>query len=150
MLASDLILDSSTAIAAGTSNSTTYSLLGGNSSSRSIRSVAAVATTNPKTFTTAHSVRTEKGFKTAANQSVPAPDLVFDRHLCRLDTNVVQTQCLDPNKRVTRSIQLVVETPRLGAESPTVVQLMDDLLSIVAMLRASTNANFVRLLNNET
>lgn len=150
MLASDLTLDSSTAISAGTANSTVYSLLGGNSSSQSIRSVAAVSTTNPKTFKIAHSVRQEKGFKTVANQSVPAPDLVFDRHLCRVDANVVQTQCLDPNKRVNRSTQIVIETPRLGTESPTTVQLIDDLLALVAMFRASTNANFVRLMNGET
>jgi hypothetical protein len=95
-------------------------------------------------------MRTEKGFKTVANQSVPAPDITFDRRLIRLDTNVVQTQMLDPMKRVNRSVQIVLESPRLGAESPTVTQVVDDLLAVVAMLRASTNANLIRILNSET
>lgn len=150
MLASDLSLDSSTAIAAGTAGTVTFSLLGGGQPSQSIRTVAALALTNPRSLKVAHSVRTEKGFKTVANQSVPAPDVVFDRHLIRMDTNVVQTICLDPNARVNHSIQLVIETPRLGASSPTVTNLMDNLLALVAMLRASSNSNFVRLLNNET
>jgi hypothetical protein len=150
MLASDLTLDSSTAITAGTSNSTVFALLGGNSPSQSIRSVAALATTNPRFLRIAHSMRTEKGFKTVANQSVPAPDITFDRRLIRLDTNVVQTQMLDPMKRVNRSVQIVLESPRLGAESPTVTQVVDDLLAVVAMLRASTNANLIRILNSET
>lgn len=150
MLASDLTLNSATAISAGSSNALVFSLLGGNSPTASLRSVAAVSTTNPVTFKIAHSVRVEKGFKTVANQSVPAPDITFDRHLVRRDSSVVQTTHLDPNKRVNRSIQIVVETPRLGAESPTVTQLIDDLLGLVSMLSASSNANLVRLLNGET
>jgi hypothetical protein len=98
MLASDLALNSADAITAGTSNSATYSLLGGNSTTASVRSVAAVATTNPKTFKIANSIRIEKGFKTVANQSVPAPDITFDRRLVRLDHNLVQTSHLDPTR----------------------------------------------------
>lgn len=150
MLASDLSLDASTAISAGTAGAIVFSLLGGNQSSQSIRTVASLATTNPRSLKVAHSVRTEKGFRTVANQSVPAPDIIFDRHLIRMDNNVVQSLCLDPNSRVNHSIQLVVETPRLGASSPTVTVLMDNLLALVAMLRASSNANFIRFLNNET
>lgn len=150
MLASDLTLDSSVAIAAGTANSTVYSLLGGNSPTSSIRSVAAVSATAPKTIRVAHSTRTEKSFKTVANQSVPAPDITFDRHLIRLDATIVQTQVLDPAARVKRSVQIVFESPRLGSESPTTTQLVDDLLALVASLRASTNANAIRLFNGET
>lgn len=149
MLASDLALNSADAIAAGTSNSATYSLLGGNSTTASTRSVAAVATTNPRTLKIANSVRIEKGFKTVANQSVPAPDITFDRRLVRLDHNLVQTTHLDPNKRVNASVQIVFEIPRLGAESPTVQAMIDMLLAITASLRASTNANAVRLFNGE-
>lgn len=150
MLASDLTIDASTAIAAGTAGSITFSLLGGNVNQRSTRTVASLATTNPRAIQIAHSVRTEKGFKTVANQSVPAPDIVFDRHLVRMDSNIIQSLCLDPNARVNQSIQIVIETPRLGASSPTPTNLMDNLLALVAMLRASSNANFIRILNNET
>lgn len=149
MLASDLTLDSSVAISAGTSNATVYSLLGGNSPNASVRSVAAVSTTNPKTLRIANSIRTEKGFKTVANQSVPASDIVFDRRLWRVDHNIAQTTHLDPNRRINASMQLVFESPRLGAESPTVATLIDMLLATVASLRASSNANAVRFFNGE-
>lgn len=148
MLATDLILDPSTSIAAGTSSPTTYSLLN-NVSGSSVRSAAAVAQTNPENFRIAHSVRTAKGFKTTANASVPAPDVIFDRHLCRLDINCVQTTHLDPEFRLNRSVQIVFEIPRLGAGTPTPLQMADDLKSIVSMLDASTRANLVRIFNGE-
>lgn len=148
MLSIDLTLDPSTAITAGTSSPTIYSLLN-NVAGSSIRAAAAVAQTNPENFKIAHTVRTAKSFKTSANASVPAPDVIFDRHLCRLDVNCVQTTHLDPEFRINRSIQLVMEVPRLGASTPTAAAIIDDLLSIVSMLRASTNANLVRILNGE-
>lgn len=150
MLAQDLILDSSTTIAAGTSNSTTYSLLGSNAANQSMRSVAASSTTNPATLRIAHSMRMEKGFKTVANQAVPASDVIFDRRLIRLDRNVAQTTHLDPTNRINDSVQIVFENPRLGTESSTVQARIDMLLAVVAMLRASTNANAVRFFNGET
>lgn len=149
MLAIDLSLDSSTAITAGTSNARTASLLGGNDPKSSVRSVAAVALTAPENLRISHTVRTAKGFRTAANASVPASDVLFDRHLVRLDKNVTQSTHLDPEFRINRSIQLVIESPRLGASTPTAAQLADDLLSIVSMLRAGTNANLIRVLNLE-
>jgi len=148
MLAIDLTLDPSTTITAGTSSPTIYSLLN-NVAGSSIRSAAAVAQTNPENFKISHSVRTAKGFKTVANASVPAPDVVFDRHLCRLDVNCVQTTHIDTDYRVNRSVQIVLEVPRLGGSTPTAAQLVDDLLSVVSMLRASSNANLVRILNGE-
>lgn len=148
MLSIDLTLDPSTAITAGTSSPTIYSLLN-NVPGRSLRSAAAVAQTNPENFTIAHSVSKEKAFKTAANPAVPAPDVIFDRHLCRLDTNCVQTTIYDPDFRINRSVLVQFVVPRLGASTPTPAQLADDLLSIVSMLRASTNANLIRVLNGE-
>lgn len=149
MLSTDLTLDPSTAITAGTSSPTVYSLLPGTTVNQTNRTASAVATTAPENFRVAHSMRTEKGFKTVANASTPAPDIVFDRHLCRLDINCVQTSRLDPNFRVNRSVQIVLEVPRLGSETPTVTQVADDLLSIVSMLRASSNANLIRVLAGE-
>jgi hypothetical protein len=149
MLSTDLTLDPSTAITAGTSSATVYSLLPGTTVNVTNRTASAVSQTAPENFRIAHSVRTEKGFKTPANASTPAPDIVFDRHLCRLDINHTQTSRLDPNFRINRSVQILIEVPRLGSESPTVTQVADDLLSIVSMLRASSNANLIRVLAGE-
>jgi hypothetical protein len=149
MLSQDLTLDPSTAITAGTSSPTVYSLLSASAGS-SVRAAAAVAQTNPETFKISHSTRLSKGFKTPANSSVPAQDVTFDRHLIRLDVNHPQTSRLDPNYLINRSVQIVLEVPRLGSETPTAAQLIDDLLSVVSALRASSNANLVRILNGET
>jgi hypothetical protein len=148
MLGIDLILDPSVAITAGASAPVTFSLLS-NVAGSSVRAAASLAQTNPRNFRIGHTTRTAKGFKTSANASVSAPDIIFDRHLTRLDINCVQTTHLDPEYRVNRSWQLVCEVPRLGASTPTAAQLAEDLLSIVSMLRTSTNANLVRILNGE-
>lgn len=148
MLSQDLTLNPSTAIAAGTNAATVYALLSA-TQGKSQRSVASVATTAPKVFQIAHSTRSAKAFKTAANASVPAPDIIFDRHLVRLDENVVQTTHIDPEFRVNRSVQLVLEVPRLGASTPTPTQIADSLKALVSMLDASTQANLIRILNNE-
>jgi hypothetical protein len=150
MLSSDLTLDPSTAITAGTASPTIYSLLNGNDPNSSVRSAAAVALTYPENLRIAHSKRAAKGFYQVASPALAAPPILFDRHLIRLDTNVAQTTHLDPEFRVNRSIQIVIEVPRLGASTPTHTQLADDLLSIVSMLRASTNANLIRILNLES
>lgn len=150
MLSTDLVLNPSTAIAAGSATPLTYSLLE-SVKGTSVRSDPSVATTNPRNVRISHSTRVSKTkFKLVANASVPAPDVVFDRHLVRLDSNVTQSTHLDPQFAINRSVQIVIELPRLGASTPTVVQLMDDLLAIVSMLRAGTNANLIKLLNNET
>lgn len=150
MLASDLVLNPSTSIAAGTNAAKTYALLQGTSSGKSIRSVASVALTHPDQITISHSTRIAKGFKTDANASVPAPDVIFDRHLVRVDQNLSQTGRLDPDNRINYSVQLVIETPRIGSDSPTSLQIADTLKAIVASLDASTRANLERVLNGET
>lgn len=148
MLATDLTLNPNTTIAQGTDSAVIYSLLS-NNNGKSTRSAASLSQTNPRQLSIAHSTRTSKGFKTAANASVPAPDVIFDRHLIRLDSNVEQASHLDPEYRVSRSIQIVIETPRMGADSPTSLELADDLKGIVSMLDASTRANLNRILNGE-
>lgn len=148
MLAIDLILDPSTAIAAGTSSPDTYSLLSNNQGS-SVRSVASKALTNPENLRISHSTRSLKGFRTQANSSVNAPDVIFDRHLVRVDFNCPQTTHLDPNFAINRSVQIVIEVPRLAGATPTAANISDDLKSVVSMLLASTNANLVRILNLE-
>lgn len=150
MLATDLTLNASTAIAAGTAADRVLSLVSQGADSRTVRAVAATALTQPQTLTISHSTRQVKGLKTQSNDSVAAGPVVFDRHLVRLDNNVTQSAYNDPLFQINRSVQLVIETPRLGASSPTATQIVDDLLAIVAMLRASTNANLVRILNRES
>ncbi|DAD52684.1 TPA_asm: coat protein [ssRNA phage SRR7976301_11] len=149
-LATDITLNASTTITAGTNADRVFSLLPSNANDRVQRSVASTALTAPQTLTIAHSKRVVKGMRTLSNNSVAAAPLYFDRHLCRLDTTVTQTAFSDPEFRASRSVQLTIEVPRLGAESPTTTQIIDDLLSMVSMLRASSNANLIRFLNGES
>lgn len=149
MLAIDLTLDPSTAIAADAADAKTYSLLS-SESGRAVRARADVATTNPKQLTISHSLRTLKGLRSVANSSVSGQDVVFDRHMIRLDENIVQTLVLDPEFKVNSSVYLVIETPRLGASTPTAAALAGGIKRIISMLLASTNANLVRVLNWES
>jgi hypothetical protein len=148
MLSTDLALDPSTAWTVGTSDSQTYSLLSINGE-RSQRSKASVATTNPSVLSLAHTVRSTKGLRSVDNSSVTGQTIMFDRHLIRLDTNVAQTLVLDPEFKVNRSVQLVIEVPRLGASTPTSTNMSDDICRIVTMLRTSSLANLIRVLNSE-
>jgi len=149
MLSTDLTLNPNTAITAGSADSLVYAITTSGDNT-TVRSVAASATTNPKQLKISHSVRTIKGLKSAANAALTGQDIVFDRHLIRLDKNVVQTKVLDPEQRVNRSVQIVIEVPRLAGETPTVTNLGDDLLSIVSMLNATTWANLTRIVNWES
>lgn len=149
MLSTDLTLNPATAVTAGTADSQVYSVIS-QGENQTVRSLAALATTNPKQLKISHSVRTIKGLKSAANAALTGQDIVFDRHLIRLDSNVVQTKVLDPEQRVNRSLQLVIEVPRLAGETPTVTNMGDDILRIVSMLNASTWANLQRILNWES
>lgn len=141
-------MDPSTAWSVGTSDSQTWSLLG-IAGDRSQRSKASVALTNPSVLTLANTVRTIKSLRSVSNSAVAGQDIVFDRHLVRLDTNVAQTLVLDPEFKVNRSVQLVLEVPRLGASTPTSTNMSDDICRIVTMLRTSSLANLVRVLNSE-
>lgn len=149
MLSTDLTLNPATAITAGSADSKVFAVTQ-TGENMAIRSVASLATTNPQQLKISHSVRTIKGLKSAANAALTGQDIVFDRHLIRLDKNVVQTKVLDPEQRVNRSIQIVIEVPRLAGETPTATNVGDDLLSIISMLNASTWANLVRVLNWES
>lgn len=150
MLAEDLILDPSIAIAAGTSSPSIYSRKGWTDLQSTVRSVASVALTAPENLKIAHTTRALKGLKTAANASVPATDVILDRHLVRLDIVVPTTTHSDPDFKIIKSCQLVIEVPRVGASTPTANSIADDLKSIVSMLFAASNANLVRLLNGES
>ena len=150
MLATDLVLNASTAITAGASAPITLSLLDA-AKGISVRNDPASALTNPKSLRIAHTTRTIKGLWDGTNSAVKGPDLIMDRHLCRLDKNIAQTRYLDPNFAVNYSIQLVLETPRgLGASNPTVAQIATSLLELVSSLLAGSNANLTRILNGET
>lgn len=145
-LASDLVLDSTAAIAVGTLPAITFSLIGG---TQSIRSDAVYSASNPRQLRFAHTTRKLKGFRDAVN-NFAAPDVTFDRHLCRLDFNIVQNRYLDPEFLIGSSIQLVVDTPRFGTSSPTTLDIGNRLKAMVSMLTAGSNANLGRWLNNET
>lgn len=145
-LPSDLVLDSTAAIGVGTLPALTLSLTGG---VQSIRSEAAYALTAPRTLRIAHAVRRLKGLRDQAS-NILAPDVVFDRHLVRFDSNVAQTKYLDPEFLINQSIQLVIEIPRLGASSPTPLDTAGRLKALVSMLTAASNANLFRVLNNES
>lgn len=148
MLATDLITNSSTAIPAGTAVARTFSLLE-STKGQSLRSDASVALSAPRTIRIAHATRSLKGLRDQTS-NLPAPDITFDRHLCRLDQNIVQTKYLDPNFAVNYSVQLVIEVPRLGASTPSAINVSDAIKHLISMLTASSDANLIRILNNET
>lgn len=141
----------STALTVGTSANLVFSLVstpmaGG----QSVRSVSAVATTAPHTLKVGHSTRFIKGMKYAANKSA-APDVTIDRHLIRVD-KVAATPTLgisDPNFQLTYGAQIVIEVPRLGADTPTTQSVMDQLLRLLVVLNPSSSAGLLRLLNGE-
>jgi hypothetical protein len=148
MLGNDITLNSLAQTPAGTDAATTYSILemaGG----KSTRASAADSATNPRTLKIAHSQRVLKGRKLATNSSVPGPDLIFDRRLYREDVNQAQTLILDPNGDANLSVQVVIETPRLGADSPSVIEVADAIKRFANFMTASSNANLIRFLNGE-
>lgn len=150
MLSQDLTLNPSDSIAAGTNASQIFSLLGGNVANKSVRSVASLATTAPRWLSIGHQSSVLKGFRTVANQAVPASDVVVDRRVIRLDYTLPQTTHLDPTFRIQDSVFVNFVNARMGSESSTVQARIDMLLALVAMLRASTNANAIRFFNSET
>lgn len=151
MLSTDLIVDPATAITAGTANSRTFSLLGGGTPERTVRSVASLANTQPYELSIGHLKRKLKGFKSFENASVPAPDVTVDRHTVRLDYNMPTDTLRDPDYRLKLVTQLTIELPRLGiTDTPTTVMIADSIKALASMLLATSNANLLRLLNHES
>jgi hypothetical protein len=148
----DLSNNPSTALTAGTSSALTFALVSApTAGSQSVRSVASVATTAPHVMKISHSVRLVKSLKYAANKQ-NAPDVVIDRHLVRVD-KVAPTPTLgysDPNFGITYGAQLVIEVPRIGADTPSAQLVMDQVLRCLVMLNPSSNAGLIKLMNNET
>lgn len=151
MLPVDLTLDSTIACPVGTLGAEVYSQLWPSSSQTGLsRSVSSVATTTPKTLTISHSVRKVKGLKSLANISIAAPDVIFDRHLVRIDRNVANTTWFDPEFKLNASIQIVLEVPRMGTSSPTTNLMASMLLQLTQMLTNTAYANLVRVCNGES
>lgn len=117
---------------------------------QSIRSVASVATTAPHILKIGHSTRSIKGLRYSATKQ-QSPDVVIDRHLVRID-KVAATPTLglsDPTFSITYGAQLVIEVPRIGADTPATQLVMDQILRIISMLNPSGNAGLIQLLNGE-
>lgn len=149
MLSTDISLDAGTAITAGTSLAQTYSLIGGASVEKTVRSVASTALSSPKELTIGHLQRRLKGFKTLANVSVPAPDVLIDRHTVRLQAHRGTADIYDPDCRITTVCQLTIEIPRVSP-ALTTIELADEIKKLVSFLLASSNANLIRIVNNES
>lgn len=151
MLSTDLILNPATPIPVGTSLSLTYSLLGGGTPEKTVRSVASSALSYPRELTIGHLKRKLKGFKTIANTSIPAPDVVIDRHYVRADYVINTTGFVyDPEGRLKASVAVTIEIPRTGTSTPTTTQIADNLKLMVSGLCADGNANLERVLNHES
>lgn len=146
----DLANNPSTALTAGTSANVSFALTSPPSGGRSLRSVAAVALSAPHTLEIAHSQRSISGLRYAATNQ-PAPDLIVDSHLVRVDKALPLTTLgiSDPQQRVRYGARLVLEVPRAGADAPSVQSVMDQILRIMVLLNPSSNAGLVRLLNGE-
>lgn len=151
MFAVDLTNNPSVPLTVGTNSTLNFSLLTAPAGSgQTVRSVASVALTAPHILKIGHSTRSIKGLRYAATKQ-SAPDVIIDRHLVRFD-KVAPTPTLgfsDPSFQITYGAQLVVEVPRIGADSPTTQQVMDQVLRIVTMLNPSSNAGLIQLLNGE-
>jgi len=149
MLADPLSLNSATAVTAGTSDVQSYGLLsvaGGNS----IRSVATLAASAPRTLKVVNATRSKRfaGNVLLAGTTVKTPvDVVTDVTTIRNDVLRVHSTAADPNFEITSWVQIQFGRPR-GC-SITVTQISDQLLAIVSMLNASTNANLTKILNSE-
>jgi len=149
MLADPLSLNSATAVTAGTSDAQSYGLLsvaGGNS----IRSVATLAASAPRTLKVVNATRSKRfsGNVQLAGTAVKTPvDVITDVTTIRNDVLRVHSSAADPNFEINSWVQIQFGRPR-GC-SITVTQMSDQLLAIVSMLNASTNANLTKLLNNE-
>lgn len=149
MLADPLSLNSATAITAGTSDAQSYglqSIAGGNS----VRSVATLAASAPRTLKVVRSTRTKrfKGNVELAGTTVKTPvDVITDVTTIRNDVFRAHASASDPNLEISSWCQVQFGSPR-GC-SMTVTQLSDQLLAIVSMLNASTNANLTKVLNGE-
>lgn len=150
MLPIDITLNASDSVPLGTAGPATYSLIGGGSMDRTVRSDASVALTVPRLFTTGHLQRKLKGFKSGANITVGAPDVIVDRHMVRLDNCIQAADFYDPDRRLTTSVQLVIEVPRLGTNTPSLVTISDRVKMLVSVLTINGNAHLSRILNNES
>lgn len=151
MFAIDLTNSPSAPLTAGTASVLNFSLLSAPmGAGQSIRSVATVATTAPHTLKIGHSTRSIKGLRYSATKQ-QSPDVIIDRHLVRVD-KVAATPTLglsDPTFAITFGAQLVIEVPRIGADTPTPQLVMDQILRIVTMLNPSGNAGLIQLMNGE-
>lgn len=149
MLADPLSLNSATAVTAGTSDAQSYGLLSV-ADGNSIRAVAALAASAPRTLKIVNSTRSKRfsGNVQAAGTTVKTPvDVITDVTSIRNDVYRAHASAADPNLEITSWVQIQFGRPR-GC-SITVTQMSDQLLAIVSMLNASTNANLTKLLNSE-
>jgi hypothetical protein len=149
MLADPLSLNSATAITAGTSDAQSYGLQS-ISGVGSVRSVASLSQSAPRTVKIVRSTRTKRfsGNVQVAGTAVKTPvDVVTDVVSIRNDVYRAHSSAADPNFDITSWVQIQFGSPR-GC-SMTVTQMSDQLLALVSMLNASTNANLTKVLNGE-
>lgn len=144
----DITLNSNVAVTAGSNTPHAFSRIS-TVGAESVWSAPSVALTNPEQLKIGHSVRKISALSLSADASKTGPPVLVDRHLVRFDWNQVQTKYNDPDSKLNASIQLVVETPRLGADSPTTSEVSDMIQGIAAFLINSSNANLIKLLNRE-
>lgn len=145
MLAIDLTINAATAVPAGTSNARTLSLGSPNGGS-SVRSDASVALTAPEVLQITHSKRSLKLKSSTNNDLVP---VFFDRHVLRLSKYRQPTNVLDPDFKTSLTVSLLIEVPSAPGVTVTSTQVSDAIKGLVSMLTASSDANLVRVLNNE-
>lgn len=145
MLSTDLSINASTAVPAGTNAARTLSL-GAVGGGASIRSDAATALTAPEVLEIRHNKRALR-----LKSSVTADDVSvsFDRHVLRLSKHRPATNALDPDFKTNLTVSLLIEVPSGPGITVTSTQVSDALKSLVSMLTTSTDANLVRVLNNE-
>jgi hypothetical protein len=149
MLADPLVLDSDTAIAAGTNDSQSYGLVS-ISEGNSVRAVAALAASAPRTLKIVNSTRSKRfsGNAQVSGTTVKTPvDVITDVVTIRNDVYRQHATALDPNLENSSWVQIQFGVPR--GSSVTVTMMSDQLLAVASMLEASSLANLTKVLNKE-
>lgn len=147
--ADPITINSSAGTPAGTNSPHAFGRISTNGN-ESVWSAPSVALTNPEQMKFGHSVRRITGLSLAADASKVGPPVLVDRHLIRVDYNQAQTKYNDPDWKLNLSVQIVIETPRLGAtDSPTVTETSDLIKCLATFLVGNTDANLIKFLNRE-
>jgi hypothetical protein len=151
MLSSTISLNPSTAFTPGASNALDFAWVQptAKDNGQVVRSVAAVKLTAPHILRIGHSSRKVNVLYTSTKVGVP---VIIDRHFVSLSkVRLAPTMGLhDPDGLIVSQVGLWYEVPRIGADSPTAQNMMDEQSRLNALTNPSSNAGLIALMNGES